>query len=456
MSEKVEYIIMPNGMRIKKRGIEPEKANPIDIKQNDIDSHSKTSEANLQYRIIAESKPRVNVQRTEPVLNNKYESISKITKSTFLSKSEANQSIVDLNKRSKLVPTNNRNQNNLKSKRIPKSVAIPNSITAGRYIQFKNTRELYKVIGRDTYSLRVQDSNHRVSTLKFTKDVKDLICIVSDLHIAVLKKEATSIDAIKEELLNAPIKNSIEIIKATGLKPNHYGLMKPYLVPSILNLEEWDVWNSRLRHEIEGRRLTATTKVNEIAKANHMLIKPQDFVVMVHTFSCSSKGHKLDSIQAEVLTNAFDGKNLSSITLPAGYCRQCKRYFILSTIFEENLMHLKQALCDFVKDSELNSYLQRHNQNSHEFSAQSILNRCGYSVSRTNHLSRIERTQLLESIIAHGVLSREEVKSFINWLIRFHGANPIMDGALIEWKIDLLAIAQGRKSNVVLVKRICT
>jgi len=140
MSEKVEYIIMPNGMRIKKRGIEPEKANPIDIKQNDIDSHSKTSEANLQYRIIAESKPRVNVQRTEPVLNNKYESISKITKSTFLSKSEANQSIVDLNKRSKLIPTNNRNQNNLKSKRIPKSVAIPNSITVGRYIQFKNTR----------------------------------------------------------------------------------------------------------------------------------------------------------------------------------------------------------------------------------------------------------------------------------------------------------------------------
>lgn len=106
--------------------------------------------------------------------------------------------------------------------------------------------------------------------------------------------------------------------------------------------------------------------------------------------------------------------------------------------------------------TQLNSYLQRHNQNSHEFSAQSILNRCGYSVSRTNHLSRTERTQLLESIIAHGVLSREEVKSFINWLIRFHGANPIMDGALIEWKIDLLAIAQGRKSNVVLVKRICT
>jgi hypothetical protein len=52
------------------------------------------------------------------------------------------------------------------------------------------------------------------------------------------------------------------------------------------------------------------------------------------------------------------------------------------------------------------------------------------------------------------VLSREEVKSFINWLIRFQGSNPIMYRALIEWEIDLKSIARDSDSVVVLVKQI--
>lgn len=187
---------------------------------------------------------------------------------------------------------------------------------------------------------------------------------------------------------------------------------------------------------------------------NEYVIKPQNFIVMVHTFFCSSKGHNLQSIQAIILTKAFDGKGLSSVSIPAGYCEQCNRYYILSSVYEEKRFLLKNALCDFVKDSELSSYLRNHEFDSNEFRSQSILNRCGYSVSRNSLLTRSERIQLLESIITNGVLSREEVKSFINWLIRFQGSNPIMYRALIEWEIDLKSIARDSDSVVVLVKQI--
>lgn len=184
----------------------------------------------------------MSIQPQEPNLNNGKASISKRTNSTHMSKSETNQSTIGLNEKNKTASTSISTQNRLESKRKPKFVDIPNSITVGRYIQFKNIRKLYKVIDKDRYNLIVQDSDYGVSTLKYAKD---LISMLSDLHIAVLKKEAISIDAIKEKLLNTPIKNSIEIITATGLKPLHYGLMKPYLVPSIFNVQEWEAWESR-------------------------------------------------------------------------------------------------------------------------------------------------------------------------------------------------------------------
>jgi hypothetical protein len=98
--------------------------------------------------------------------------------------------------------------------------------------------------------------------------------------------------------------------------------------------------------------------------------------------------------------------------------------------------------------------LQSLNTEKSEFAYQSILNKCGYSVSQKSSLSSDDRIILLRSIIDNNILSREAIKSFINWLINFHGANPLMKDALAEWKTDLHALATDSRAPIIRVRSI--
>ena len=184
------------------------------------------------------------------------------------------------------------------------------------------------------------------------------------------------------------------------------------------------------------------------------IIKPQDFVVKINTFNCSNKGHDLVSIQAEILIESNFGMAISSIHVPAGYCKQCNRYYLLSTIFNEHIASLKHALCDFVNETDLDKYLKNRELMANEFASQSILKRCGYSVSRQNTMTRQQRINLLQQIISNEILSRQQIMSFLNWLINFQGRNYAMKDALEEWKHDLHAIGVSNNENIIRVNRI--
>lgn len=328
-------------------------------------------------------------------------------------------------------------------------------IKLGSFVMIENG-DVYRVMAIDKNGFHIHTNDDIERYIRYSEMGKLGIDLAPNLHIGKLKLEYRQKSKLEKDLLYGLNSESIDIIIATVKKKENYLEMKPYLVPEIFNELKWDMWVTKIRNAL-GIKIDDiyAQKVTEKEETkNEYVIKPQNFIVMVHTFFCSSKGHNLQSIQAVILTKAFDGKGLSSVSIPAGYCEQCNRYYILSSVYEEKRFLLKNALCDFVKDSELSSYLRNHEFDSNEFRSQSILNRCGYSVSRNSLLTRSERIQLLESIITNGVLSREEVKSFINWLIRFQGSNPIMYRALIEWEIDLKSIARDSDSVVVLVKQI--
>lgn len=171
------------------------------------------------------------------------------------------------------------------------------------------------------------------------------------------------------------------------------------------------------------------------------IIRPQDFMVKVQTFNCSSKGHTLRSIQAEIICRSFHGKGLATQLIPAGYCEQCRYYYVLSSIYEEYSYLMKSALCDFVNEHDLQKFLQARTLQTNNWRLQSDYNKCGYSVSREQDISAHERIQILESIIDYGIHSRQEVMSFLNWLIAFNKSNPSQSHAIQKWKSDLLEIA---------------
>lgn len=170
-------------------------------------------------------------------------------------------------------------------------------------------------------------------------------------------------------------------------------------------------------------------------------IKPQDFMVKVQTFNCSRKGHTLRSIQAEIVCRLFQGKDLTVKLIPAGYCEQCKCYYILSSIYEEYSFFMKNALCDIVNEHDLPKFLQERSMQTTHWRLQSDYKKCGYSVSQAQNLRAHERIGILENIIAYKIHSRQEVMSFINWLIVFNKSNPQQHHAIQKWKSDLLEIA---------------
>ncbi len=130
---------------------------------------------------------------------------------------------------------------------------------------------------------------------------------------------------------------------------------------------------------------------------------------------------------------------------------QCTRYYVLSTFMDQNFNILKYALCDIVGEKDLNRYIRSRKLETHGFASQSILNKCGYSVGQNSQLTKDERVALLQTIIEKRILSMEEVRSFLNWLIRFHGTDPSMKGAVDEWERDLFAL---KKSSHVPVVRV--
>ena len=170
-------------------------------------------------------------------------------------------------------------------------------------------------------------------------------------------------------------------------------------------------------------------------------IKPQDFMVKVQTFNCSNKRHTLRSIQAEVIYRSYNSNDLTVKLIPAGYCEQCKCYYILSSIYEEYSFFMKNALCDIVNEHDLPKFLQERSMQTTHWRLQSDYKKCGYSVSQAQNLRDHERIGILENIIAYKIHSRQEVMSFINWLIVFNKSNPQQHHAIQKWKSDLLEVA---------------
>lgn len=84
----------------------------------------------------------------------------------------------------------------------------------------------------------------------------------------------------------------------------------------------------------------------------------------------------------------------------------------------------------------------------------SELNLLGYNVGATNGLPVQQRRRLLRQIIDSGILSKHEVTNHIEWLIHFHGGNPQMVNAILEWESDLqyLASYQAGKQRTIWVE----
>ena len=345
-------------------------------------------------------------------------------------------------------------QNNKKQSR--KSKYLQNTFQQGGYVHLtEDGKDFFgqiTIVEKDGLFLDVPDDPEDYYFYENDFVIQN-IKPVSALHIEILKRYRDTLNPVRKLMIESP-KLSVRIIKENGYDPRDLEQMKGAVVPELLSETQWIHWKRRVEKLLRIPQTPSDQHHPPTTGNGDFLIKPQDFIVRVQTFNCSNKNHTLLPIQAELLTRSFDGKSLSSVLIPAGYCKECKHFYILSSIFLQKSLFMKGALCDVVLEKDLHTYLSTKRMDSGELAQESIMKRCGYSVSSMTGLDDQERSELLGQIIKQGILSQKEVESFLNWLIHLNSTNPLQTEAVAKWRKDLEAMSKKAKGTIVPIHRI--
>lgn len=159
----------------------------------------------------------------------------------------------------------------------------------------------------------------------------------------------------------------------------------------------------------------------------------RDFVIRTSVLSCMYKQHSIVNIDAVIKTVDHTGV-ISDRIVPAGYCQQCQKFFILEDDFRKLNVNV-ELLCNVIEEKSYRKNYNRKNyfDNLSEWPEQSILRKCGYTVSQAAGLSDPERWRILANVIDHEVLSKIEIQSHIRKQKSLHAKHEL---AIDKWQSD--------------------
>lgn len=159
----------------------------------------------------------------------------------------------------------------------------------------------------------------------------------------------------------------------------------------------------------------------------------RDFVIRTSVLSCMYKQHSIVNIDAVIKTVDHKGA-ISDKVVPAGYCQQCQKFFILEDDFRKLNVNV-ELLCNVIEEKSYRANYNRKNyfDNLSEWPEESILRKCGYTVSQKAGLGSPERWKVLANVIDHDVLSKIEIQSHIRKQISLH---PKHELAIDKWQTD--------------------
>ena len=128
-------------------------------------------------------------------------------------------------------------------------------------------------------------------------------------------------------------------------------------------------------------------------------------------------------------------------TVTAGFCNNCKCYFILETDY--NYIRNKGIiLCQQIT---YETYCKKGIAilNGEELKPESLLYRCGYNVSASDNLTTKQRQEILSRVVDNGLYSISGICSHLDWLISRNKkvSTRDMSCAINKWEEDRLFIS---------------
>ena len=146
--------------------------------------------------------------------------------------------------------------------------------------------------------------------------------------------------------------------------------------------------------------------------------------------SCKNKGHTLESITGVVVNT-----NEVNVKINANYCHQCNKYFLEYSEYDY-YRKMYGSIMGNLKIINSNNY-ENDDTFFYNLSSESTLHLCGYTVSQNSYLTDDERQNILAYLVDKHILTKSEIISHLNFLIRTNRYNRNMEIALLYWNSDL-------------------
>ena len=159
-------------------------------------------------------------------------------------------------------------------------------------------------------------------------------------------------------------------------------------------------------------------------------VRPTDFLTRMSTKRCIVAGHDLLDVQAQVKV-LYKDYTIIEERIPATYCKTCEKYFILETDYQL-LKNKGTILCNVVEET----YWSNDHKGFYIVNNESLLFKMGYNVNAINNLDSRERQKILGTAMINKMMTRTEVLSHLDYLIRRSQGNVSLANAVNKWKED--------------------
>lgn len=128
-------------------------------------------------------------------------------------------------------------------------------------------------------------------------------------------------------------------------------------------------------------------------------------------------------------------KTFDIVSIPMHYCSRCEKYFDMKQSFLQTLQKYNLDINYFAAsfESETGHPIVFKQMDLREFSKLKLF---GYSVG-ANGLSTGARHELLDFILKNHLMTASEIKSQLQFNIRFIGKKAHMDDAVGDWEKDI-------------------
>ena len=143
--------------------------------------------------------------------------------------------------------------------------------------------------------------------------------------------------------------------------------------------------------------------------------KIDDCLTRNNLSSCRKKNHNLTEVVGSV-QKILEYRRIVDINFPAVYCQNCKCTYITEQEYER-LTRVGFLLCKVVEKDNWTTSRKKGTALYSNWNTESKLHSLGYSVAETTGLKRSQRESLLETLVTHNIMSKQEILEHLSWLI---------------------------------------